>query len=84
VSSIDVLVLADDSIDADLVSTVAAGRPIGVVLARDLGPDVEVPVERPPPGSSTVAVGALELHLDALPDRIVVEAAPRGSGADAG
>lgn len=66
VRSIDLLVVADASVDDGLLTVIEARHPIGTVVT---------PTDVPRPGT-VVALGDLEVHLTATTDRIVVEAVP--------
>lgn len=86
VGTIDVLVLADSSVDGDLVATLERRHPIGVVVALG-APDLDrvaAPFARAPRPGTTARVGALDLRFVATADRLVVDASPaadRTSGA---
>lgn len=78
VTSIDLLVVADRSVPADLARTIEGRHPIGsIVVAGGVGPlgtrAPEVVARRP---SAGLEVGALEVQLTATADRIIVEARP--------
>ena len=82
VDGIDLLVLADSSIGLDLAAAVDDRHPLGAVLvvgadASDAQAAVGAPVVRAPSTPRVVVVGALELRLTPVTDRLVVEARPR-------
>jgi competence protein ComEC len=79
VRAIDVLVVADGSVSSDLVVALEARHPIGtVVLAGGIeGIRARAPVTVAPRPAADFEVGALEVHLTATADRLVVEARPR-------
>lgn len=67
VGSIDLLVLADEGVAAEVVTAIEARHPVGAVVTQALAP-------RP---SAVLHLGELDVSLTHAPDRLVVEAAPR-------
>jgi competence protein ComEC len=78
VGAIDLLVLADASVDGEVVHTIEARHPLGAVavLGAPEVPGVQAPVVRVPRPSAQIVVGALEVRFVATADRLVVEAVP--------
>ena len=78
VASIDLLVVADSSVPADLARAIEGRHPIGSVVAvGGVGPlDTQARQVVTPRRSARLEVGALEVQLTATADRIVVEARP--------
>jgi hypothetical protein len=64
VGTIDLLVVADDSVSTDVVELVARVHPVGQVHDVD-------------DGAATVEVGSLVVRILAVPGRLVVDAMPR-------
>ena len=65
VGTIDLLVVADDSVSASLVELVEVAHRTGRVHRAD-------------DGGATIELGALVVRIVAVPDRLVVDAVPRG------
>jgi len=80
VDAIDLLVVADASVPPTVVDDVVRGHPTGVVVA-DGAALLDAPrgsVVRVPPEGAVVDVGGLTVRLVVVPDRLVVDAVPRG------
>ncbi len=79
VDGIDLLVVADASVRADVVEAVQRAHPSGAVVAHR---SVSVSTARPPPvrvppGNSVIDVGGVTVRLADAGERLVVEAWPR-------
>lgn len=80
VDAIDLLVVADPSVPAAVVDDVVRGHPTAVVVA-DGAALLDAPrgtVVRLPPEGAVVDLGSLTVRLVVVPDRLVVDAVPRG------
>lgn len=86
VGAIDLLVVADASIDATLVTAIQGRHPIGaIVVAGGAAGGVDgirarVPVVIAPRPSAVLDVGALEVQVTVTAERLVVEARPGSAG----
>lgn len=83
VRSVELVVVADASVPASVLTAVAARHPIGAVAVAP-GVDLsemerEGKVERIERPGAVIEVGALEVHLTTTADRVVVDARPAQS-----
>jgi len=81
VRRIDLLVVADPSVAGSVVHAVVRRHPVGEIVAagRTLLDEETLSVARVPPTGSTAAVGNLEVRFVVVPERLVVDAAPRAA-----
>jgi hypothetical protein len=80
VGAIELLVVADERVPAATVAAVAGAHAVGEAIGHGAAPSLvaDVPLSRSPPVDTTVEVGDLVVRLVPLPDRLVVDARPRG------